>query len=323
MIAKVHVALASMLVMGSLISCTPAPRDFTSGGNGGGGMGGGGAGGAGGSEPIPCPLDTHRCAVATPEGWSAPSAIVEGVPSPECPSNYPKQLVDARDDVAGAPAVCECSCGSPDIDCGDLVFLYRQGCGQPIGSEVAGPAKACLKSTPQQSGTSASFVEKPGPCPPLPMATTEPPTHQTAYRACGTDQIDGVCENNLVCIPEIVPPFRLCVVRDGEHPCPPGYPERAVHYSGVNDMRGCTECACTNAFEGRCESVIQPWEDSMCNFPKLGEVLTTDKNCIPSFGFYTYTVPIVAEPPTCTAGSVEPMGTVELSNPVTFCCATN
>jgi hypothetical protein len=333
---NVVASAASILALSTLVACTPASRDFnTAGGSGGIGMGGsggsrglGGTGGTGGTMVIPCPTNTHRCAVASPEGWSPPSAIVEGVPSPDCPAAYPEQLFDARDDIAGVPATCECSCGLPEITCGDVVLFYRQSCGPPYGPDVAqGPPDTCLVATPKQNACTAFFDEVAGPCPPVPKITREPPTSQTAYRACGTNQIDGVCENDLVCIPEIVPPFRLCVTRDGDHPCPPGYPERTMHHKGINDMRTCTECQCTNLTSGRCESVVQPFSDAACTAPKNPTLTTgniwSDSGCVASFSYYTYTKPVVVEEGTCMPGTVEPMGTVEISEPVTFCCATN
>ena len=319
--------LASAALFLGVLACTPAERDYTTTGSGGaggmggtGGTGGGGTGGAGGS--VPCP-GTHRCAVPPAEGWSAPAAVVEGVPSPGCPESFPTLLVDTHDDVSAAPAICGCTCGAPEVDCGDVVLFYRQSCNAPYGPDVAsGPPNTCLVATPKQNSVHAFFNEKPGPCPPMLETTLPKPASQTAIRACGGAATDGVCEGGLLCVPEPIAPFRLCVVRPGEHPCPPGYPDRAVHYEGTNDTRACTECMCSPPSEAKCKATVQPYSDTTCTTVKDPK-LETDVNCIGSFSNYTYDVPQVVDPGSCSPGAVEPIGTIEIADPVTFCCATD
>lgn len=330
----------SLLISLGLMACTPVDRSFTNpGGNGGGGTGGGGGEGGiagmggsagGGGMPLgPCPKDTHRCAVPAPEGWSAPSAIVDGIPAPDCPSAYPTLTLDTHDDVTGAPATCGCECGDGEVSCGNLVVFYRQSCGQPVGPDVAsGAPEKCLDATPKQNSAVAVFDEKAGPCPPNPSVVLDPPTFQTSFRACATASVDGVCENGLVCTPEIIPPFKLCVTHDGDLPCPPGYPERAIHFKNVADMRGCSECSCTPDVPGRCESTLYAYSDETCTTPAMNSKLTTgniwsDSPCIPSFSAYTYTLPVVTISSTCKPSTVDPIGTIEPSEQVTFCCATN
>jgi hypothetical protein len=73
--------------------------------------------------------------------------------------------------------------------------------------------------------------------------------------------------------------------------------------------------------------VVQPYEDAACATPKSGSLTTgdgwVDGGCIASFGFYKYTTPTIAEPATCMANPVMPMGTVDVSEPITFCCVMN
>lgn len=330
----------SVIVCFGLMACTPVDRSFDkTGGNGGGGSGGsgggggiagmGGAAGAGGMPLGPCPTDTHRCAVPAPEGWSAPSAIVDGVPAPDCPSGYPTLVMDAHDDVAGAPATCGCQCGDGEVLCGDLVVFYRFSCGQPLGPDVAsGAPDKCLAATPKQNSAVAIFDEQAGPCPPIPSVALDPPTFQTHSRACATASVDGVCENGLVCTPEVIPPFRLCVTRDGDFPCPPGYPDRAVHFKNVVDKRGCSECTCKSDVPGRCESTLYAFSDDTCTTPTSPNKLASgdvwsNSTCIPSFPYYMYTPPTIAMPSTCSGSVVDPIGAVELSEQTTFCCAMN
>jgi hypothetical protein len=334
LLRSVYIRNVIVFIAGTMVACTPTTRDFPSSGSGnvagsGGtaGMGGaGGIGGTGGAEPIPCPVNTHRCAVPSPEGWSAPSAIVEGVPSPDCPSDYPNLLVDAHDDVFGAPAKCNCACGPSDVTCGNIILFYRQACNAPAGPDgLSGPFDTCLKSTAKQSGVGSFFAEQGLDCPPKPSMTIEPPTSQSAYRACGTNQVDGVCDNGLVCIPEIVAPYRLCVTRDGDFPCPPGYLDRSLHYKGTKDTRACTDCTCTPMPSGRCESTVQGYSDIDCKTASGSPIISgkdwPDAQCVPIFGYYTYSKPVVIEPGSCTPAIVDPIGTTELADPVTFCCA--
>ncbi|MDC3956119.1 hypothetical protein [Polyangium jinanense] len=311
--------LASAVLLFGVLACTPKARDYTSGTGGAGGAGGaGGMGGAGGS--VPCP-ETHRCAVPPPDGWSAPAAVVTGVPSPACPESFPTLLVDVRDDIAAEPAACGCSCGAPSVDCGNLLLLYHQSCGAPVGLDVAsGPPNTCLDSTPKQNSVHAYFNEVMGPCTPAPTTTLPEPSSQSAVRACGGASTDGVCEDGLLCVPEPVTPFRICVVRGGEHPCPPGYPDRAIHYEGVNDTRACTECTCGAPADAKCSASVQGYSDACAT---ATSALVTDDQCTSSFSYYTYTTPEVTEPGACPPGTVEPTGTVELADPITFCCSVD
>jgi hypothetical protein len=305
----------AMLALGlALGACTPSKRDF---GEGGGGSGAGGNGGGGGNAVCPA---SHMCAVPPPEGWSLPVAMVEGIPSPECPATYPTLAVDAVSAPSFAPAECACACAPAAVDCGPLTLVWRLQCQQPVAQDAVGaPSDTCAAATPKHSGVSAFFAEKAQPCAPSPSTTLPPPSFQAAVRACSGAPPQGGCEGDLLCVPEPIAPFRLCVMQPGEHPCPPGYPDRAVHHESVLDQRACTECTCGAAEGALCKTTVQPFTDSACTTP-AANVLETDVGCTGSFSAFTYKQPEIT-PGTCPPGAVEPTGSVELAEPYTFCCA--
>ncbi|MDI1451828.1 hypothetical protein [Polyangium sp. 6x1] len=73
---------------------------------------------------------------------------------------------------------------------------------------------------------------------------------------------------------------------------------------------------------------MQAFTDNTCGTPKSGDPLISGDDyltspCTGSFSSYIYSQPVVAEPGSCAPGTVDPLGTVELADPVTFCCASD
>lgn len=69
-------------------------------------------------------------------------------------------------------------------------------------------------------------------CPPdapfAAVASDDPP-----LVACAVHEDEGACAApGFICLPDILPPWTVCVVRDGQHVCPEPYPE-SVAAGGV------------------------------------------------------------------------------------------
>ena len=285
---------------------------------GSGGQGGGGHGGSGGAAVCPA---TSVCAVALPAGWSGPVAVAAGSPPPDCPSTYPDVALDLKDDVTFDPTECQCNCGPPTIDCGPLYILWRQGCGQPITADpVAVGPNQCATMTPKQSGMFGYFTETvQSPCAPLSVVSTPEPVFDTSVRACGGAVDHGGCADTEVCLPRPEPPFTdLCVFKEGDNPCPPGYLDKSVHYAGVNDTRECTACTCDAPTNVQCSSLIHPFSDTLCAVP-VNAPFPTDTTCSGSESHLTYETPTITG--ACAAEPVAPTGTLELTDPYTICCS--
>lgn len=103
--------------------------------------------------------------------------------------------------------------------------LAPDPCEGPCAPYIGGEWSAVL---------AASADTAPPPCPvevaPFEtMSSSAPPV-----TACGVLAEDGACSaRGFVCLPPVPPPWAVCVLRDGLHPCPDPYPARVEVDSAV------------------------------------------------------------------------------------------
>lgn len=258
------------------------------------------------------------CAIAAPNNWIGPVVVAQGEELPECVGAFTGSQLDAMVDIAGSPATCECSCGAADMDCGDLTLLYRQSCGQPVGTEIFTEPDTCHDNTPAQNSTNPFFTPVDGSesCPPSPTVDL-PPASSTPVRMCGGTFEQAECGPGEQCIAAVPDAFeqRLCVARPGVHDCPPAYPEQQVVFGDIADGRGCTACECAPEGAFECASTLQLYSDSDCGTP-TGTVDTG--GCIGSWAAFEFAAPTVTG--SCTPNAPEPEGEIIGSDPTTLCC---
>jgi hypothetical protein len=264
-------------------------------------------------EPEAC-----ACTIATPSEWVGPLVIARGDMLPDCSGAFSGSQIDAITDISGAPATCGCSCGSGEMDCGDLSLLYRQSCGQPIGAVPYSEPDTCHDNTPAQNSTNPFLnpVEGTESCPPMPSVDLSPPT-STSVRMCGGTFSQGECGPGEACVAAIPDGFepRLCIRRTGEHDCPPAYPQRELVFDGVSEGRDCSACECAPQGEFECSSTLQVYSDGACT-DFIASVETGE--CVGSWSSFTFETPTVSG--TCTANQPDPIGDVVGDGPTTVCC---
>lgn len=158
--------------------------------------------------------------------------------------------------------------------------------------------------------------------PPAPVApscdASAAPTEVVRRRACvarGSACTGGSCQIRPAS------PTDVCVVRDGDLPCPAAYPVKLPAGASVTDTRKCGPCTCTP--ETTCKDAeLQLFGDAQCATKRAalpGSGACTALDAGTTFGSYRY----VGTPPGCVP-SAAPLdaGSLTFEAPRTLCCAT-
>jgi hypothetical protein len=264
-----------------------------------GGLGSGGGGRDGGAENCTNFADDDHdgatdcedtdcragfiCVPENPDGWSGPLVLWEqtaadgSVASPEiaCETWANSQLlaVGRNDFEAKPPSCAECACGPPEgmaceralvlfgegQNCGGTVVLHRalaNSCTLPVLPAAA--QRGARWQAPAEGGTCEARALGDSIVPPL--------TWRRQALLCA-DGLQGAGCRSGACFPRPAAPFHLgtCVVRDGDVPCPAGYPHRAFYYADSDDTRDCTPCSCAQPAGASCTGSVTVSTDLVCS----------------------------------------------------------
>ena len=307
------------------------------------------------SDPSPSCPPKETCpgqCVAIPAfgGWELAALLWMGPEqeAPECPADRSPVVGYqgyAAPDPSDPPQCPTCTCEPPTGECG-------------LPSALTVSAETCINDTPQANHIDFSGLDPdPTICntdnPVLgnqgqqsvtiqPLTLTETgcqpparpppndgtPSWTTFARACRA--IPSPClDPSKVCVPAAPPPppgFLQCIFRKGDNECPDEYPTRHVFYDDVSDARDCSECSCAPPVGGVCSATVRIFADGSCSMdpwnvnvtsigPKCEDLEITGAD----LGGKTVTAPSY-QPGTCEPLGGEPIGSVELKGPATFCC---
>lgn len=231
------------------------------------------AAGAGGSLTA-CGNGDGRC-VTVPDGWNGPVWLQESsdVMAPlACPGSLARGDVFRDLIVTGGCGACSCahSCNIPS-----LVAFAGAGC--TGNQQTVQPAVACTNFAAQKvsftAGAESTTCTKQGGA-----ANFDPPTWTTRAVLCHAAPAPGECAEGS-CFPAGTAPFEagVCVWRDGDHPCPPGFGAIArPYYDAFTDTRGCTACQCGVA--SQCSVTLYVHNQSDCPMG-FGEAIDTPQGC--------------------------------------------
>jgi hypothetical protein len=142
-------------------------------------------------------------------------------------------------------------------------------------------------------------------------------------RACapGSSLVRGGCDDGELCAPAAPFTGPVCIVQAGDHACPSGaYSQRSVAYTGIDDTRACSPCAC--ARDCSYDYFVYDPADLTCSSAPLVDE-TAGHGCplvTPSAGKVRVGVS-VAGTGSCSASGGSPTGSAQGSDPVTICCA--
>ena len=288
-------------------------------------------------------------------GWEGPGLFWAGPAgtAPDCPVLAPVVAYQGHDGLTSGPLSCgTCSCSSPSGTCAPPLTLTASSnpCSDSNGGVTSlfdGPAAwdgactaqdcisqapACNQALTVQSLTAAPLVMKEKGCTPSLVVPHDlsTPSWTRDVVACRGLVVSGhgCSEPGETCVPSAVPPdFLLCIYHEGDTSCPDAYSDKHLVYGRFDDQRACSPCACGAPDGSMCTATLSVFKDNACSVPLLGpDPLSSSKSsCFDlapaglPLGSKTVTA-LAYKPGPCPPGGGDSYGTVEASEPATFCC---
>jgi hypothetical protein len=276
--------------------------------------------------------------------WTDPLLLWTGeeLMAPECPRDRAGMIVyEGHADPIDPPACPECTCELPAGECelpadltastgfcGEAGMHYDFSGLDPMGCNQDHPVigLADLKSVTvgalimTESGCASTVL----PPPPKSGATS----WKTYARACRGVAFPPCLDPSFLCAPTAEPPpegFSQCVYRQGNHECPPEYPDKRVFFDGMTDTRTCSPCSCGDPIGSFCSAVVSVYQGDLCT--TLVEPLGVDSiapscdNIVPVPALLGKKVEDVTyQPGACPASGGELVGSPDFGGESTFCC---
>jgi len=284
------------------------------------------------------------CVDADPPGWKGHFYVTEtALPAgaaPPCPTDL---TPDTDFESPAGPAQCSaCSCSAaqgascapPQISCSSNSFNCG---GSPQDWTPALQDGACHKPTNLLGNAiflscqlkSGTTLTSPGQCTPSTVDFPNKSPWQKRVDACGTDKAGGGCGGGKVCVPRGAgtPNESLCVRHDGTMPCPSGFTKTIQAYASASDDRACTDCTCGGANTTCSDGSYTFFDLDNCATGGAGtsNPVTIGGNCtdvsaLLDTGSWSARATLPKASGTCPAGGGVPTGSVQPSQPLTYCC---
>jgi hypothetical protein len=310
--------------------------------------------GADGDAEAPLPPGcTGTCVPAKPDFWEDPQLLAIGTPlsMPSCPGVAPAVVYEGYAGLDTSPSSClTCSCAPPTGSCGlpatvtastpaacvdagsgltpfDPPSDWDGGCTSEgaVPSGVLCGGVPCVRSltiaplTVQESGCTASAS----------AGTTVHAVSWSTYAVACIGNASGSCAEDGDFCAALAPVdgFRECISHDGDVACPPysAYSDQYVFYSGADDTRSCSACACGSPAGSSCSAMISVYDDSACSSLLFTDSITSSASaCVDvpagsALGSKSATSPAYT-PGACPPSGGEALGSVVPVMPATFCC---
>ena len=271
----------------------------------------------GGSQ---CPRGS-QCSAAPPPDWTGPFAvpIANGERPAPCPARWPDPVTEVHSELSAPPLGCACSCAPPSSVCTASVALHLDDTCTLLDVEQQVDAGACVQTLGATTVLATATVDPTPPACAAEVETTDaPPAWGATASLCAPTMRPPTCDDG-ICVPAVGPP--ICIVREGEHPCPEGpYRAGSTWFTGVQDERACTSCTCGTPSGMQCEGVLSALEQhdsGDCSGASVDSVM------IGACGVATTSARYVPQDlGACTAVvDTEPVGQATPAGPVTVCCA--
>lgn len=303
-----------------------------------------------------------ECVPIPPPGWSGPDLLWFGseAMAPACPAQAPVagDLGHADLDAPPVSSCPACACSASSGTCAppvDFDANYAACPGGLTSTKFDPPVPwdgACTSNEPiaavascngptscVRSLTAGPVVLTDQGCSPssLPPVDPPPPSWKTLALGCaGTPTPWISCDDPvLTCVPSAPPSlgFRRCIHQSGDQACPASYPDKQPpFYSGFDDQRRCTACACGPSAGSLCTAQLDVSKGGDCH----GSAFTADGSPLPvaitSLGPACFELPagvalgskqvtnVMYEAGTCTASGGDPTGMATPTGASTFCC---
>jgi hypothetical protein len=155
-----------------------------------------------------------------------------------------------------------------------------------------------------------------------------PPYFLTEARACSRNSYDGCADKGNACAPVPPPGFRHCLHRTkpDDHACPDDYPYKEIYSRGYDDNQDCEDCTCGPPVGSMCSGCIATYADATCSVMRACyDVSSAGLTCVgiqpPGAALLSkQALNITYTPGTCEPGGGGAIGSVDLRDPVIFCC---
>lgn len=294
------------------------------------------------------------CVLTPPfELWEGPGLLwlgPEGA-APACPDDAPTVAYQGHEGLNVPPATCgACGCSASSGGCAPPLALTTSSkpCGDGSGmitpfdgplawnglcttNDCISPDPACAHPVAIQSLAATPLVlGEQGCTPSLVIAQdSNPPTWTTEVLACRGPISSGheCSDHRKSCVSFVAPPeFATCIFTHSDVSCPDTYPEKHLVFAGFDDQRACTACACSAPVGSSCTAALSVFQDNACSVPLLaGPLSSSGPSC---FDLMPAGLPLGSKtvtdlaylPGACVPSGGEASGTVEPSDPATFCC---
>jgi hypothetical protein len=286
-------------------------------------------------EPPATCVGSFQCVPVVPDGWQGPFQLYTGPDAaPGCSANFfSTPSFQGGDVILHDDAQCTCDCPSQGVGCqGPSIDYHTQSdCSDPTcHSQMV--SSTCTPSDTTGCMVAANFYfssgspTPTGTCTPDAGTTVPPVRWMNTMQACVTTVTpqQSSCPSGQVCQPASPAPYlgKLCIEQDGTPPCPSPYPDGHVFYTGVTDMRGCTDCTCGPLAGVSCTTTFDLYSDPAC--PSGAQTtLPAPVTCdgLPALGAFVENDNMQNDDAGCAPSGGTPMGTETPGSQVTFCCA--
>lgn len=286
-----------------------------------------------------CTDPSFVCAPEVPSGWQGPVSLGRGSAAPACAGEYPTVALEASAGLQDAEIECaNCACGAiAGLECvpadevqglpGGFALYSDNNCQTEGTSHTLLAADECTELTaPMGPGSSWLAVGQPGGAPRCAPsggeATLEDIAWLTHAVACEGATAAGSCGGTGMCMPPPPEGFEagVCVYQDGDVECPADYPERLAFFTGADDTRSCSACACDPPEAIDCMTTAELYTDADCStlmtIVKAGDCNTTNPAGVPAAAIFK-AAEVSGQ---CSNSGGDPEGTVTPRDPVTVCC---
>ena len=287
----------------------------------------------------------YTCVDADPPGWNGHFYVHETTFTAPAAAPCAADLTPFTDfeDPAGAAQCDACTCGAPQgascspppiqcsgnsTNCGgnpqDWTSALKDGaCDKP--TNLAGNAffLSC-----KLTGTSA--VTAPGQCTPSASDFSNKGSWQQRIDVCGTDKAGGGCGAGKVCVPKASGASvneSVCVRHDGLMACPAGYAQSVQGYGSASDSRACSACSCGGPGTTCSAGSYTFYDLDACatagqsdNPVTIGSTACSNVSTLLDQGSWSVQASLPVPSGSCPASGGAPVGSVQPSQPVTYCC---
>jgi hypothetical protein len=278
----------------------------------------------------------YQCVAPAPQGWTGPAVLYEGgAVLPACDTRFPSSAsggFGALDAPAASCTSCSCAaaagatCGMPTIrlydklGCADKIVFQDQAHGAGVCSPVSpvvSSNSAIGTIVPTSGGTCLASGGQ---------ATVQAPKWASGAALCSGAQTGAGCSSvSQVCAPKLASPWRACIWRFGESPCPNNlYSYQRVIYGSVVDTRGCTSCSCSPPSGISCSGVTTLYGEGGCSVNPAA--VLHDGTCksigsgVGSIRSYMYQPTGGPTGGSCASSVSTPAGSATPGEPRTVCC---